>query len=285
MLAEGEGNDSGAARRVQHCTIGRHPWQAVARLSNRGINKIDPRPYWRVTTSRLARLACILLGVLCAACKADELVVEYREVEHRFSVAERRAIERITRGTIAEVRQLLTALPERIALRVDADDNVGAMTNAAATAVAPDRIYWSVDPNRGGGVLATAEVHLRAMLFHELHHLVREAAIPRVSLMDHVITEGMASAFERDYAGARYPFSNYPDNVAAWVAELAILPGSADLNQWMYRHPDGRRWIGFRAGTYLVDQAMAASGRSSGDLAATPTARVLEMADVEPAGP
>ncbi len=233
----------------------------------------------------MARLACILLGVLCAACKADELVVEYREVEHRFSVAERRAIERITRGTIAEVRQLLTALPERIALRVDADDNVGAMTNAAATAVAPDRIYWSVDPNRGGGVLATAEVHLRAMLFHELHHLVREAAIPRVSLMDHVITEGMAAAFERDYAGARYPFSNYPDNVAAWVAELAILPGSADLNQWMYRHPDGRRWIGFRAGTYLVDQAMAASGRSSGDLAATPTARVLEMADVEPAGP
>ena len=51
----------------------------------------------RVTISRLARLACILLGVLCAACKADELVVEYREVEHRFSVAERRAIERIMR--------------------------------------------------------------------------------------------------------------------------------------------------------------------------------------------
>ena len=194
-------------------------------------------------------------------------------------------IERISRSTIAEVRQLLTALPETITLRVDADDNVSATTNAAATAVAPDRIYWSVDPDRGDGVVATAEVHLRAMLFHELHHLVRDATIIRASLMDHVVSEGMASAFERDHAGARYPFSQYPDNVAAWLAELAVLPGSADLNQWMFRHPDGRRWIGFRVGTYLVDRAMAASDRSSADLAAAPTACVLELAGIDAVEP
>ena len=242
----------------------------------------------RLTTSGstgLARLACILLGALSAACQPDDLIVEYREVEHHFSGAERRVIERISRSTIAEVRQLLTALPETITLRVDADDNVSATTNAAATAVAPDRIYWSVDPDRGDGVVATAEVHLRAMLFHELHHLVRDATIIRASLMDHVVSEGMASAFERDHAGARYPFSQYPDNVAAWLAELAVLPGSADLNQWMFRHPDGRRWIGFRVGTYLVDRAMAASDRSSADLAAAPTACVLELAGIDAVEP
>ena len=239
----------------------------------------------RPTTSCSTRLACILLGALSAACQADELIVEYREVEHRFSGAERRVIERISRSTVADVRPLLPALRESITLRVDADDNVSATTNAAATAVAPDRIYWSVDPDGSRGVAATAEAHLRAMLFHELHHLVRDTAVIRASLMDHVVSEGMASVFERDYAGARYPFSQYPDNVAVWLAELAALPASADLNQWMFRHPDGRRWIGFRVGTYLVDRAVAASGRSSADLAAVPTACVLELADIDAAEP
>ncbi len=174
--------------------------------------------------------ACILLGVLCAACGADDPVIEYREIGYRFSGEQRRTIGCIARGAAAEARQLLTALPERIVLRVDADDNVSEMTNAAGTAVAPHRIYWSVDPDRGGGVVATAEKHLRPMLLHELHHLVRDAAIRRASLMDHVISEGMASAFERDHAGARYPFSEYPDDVAAWVGRTAfrfVLRGTA----------------------------------------------------------
>lgn len=240
---------------------------------------------FRISSRVACGWACVLLGVLCAACGAEDPVIEYREVGYRFSSEQRRAIGRIARGAIAEARQLLSVLPERIVLRVDADDNVSEMTNAAGSAVPPDRIYWSVDPGRGGGVVATAEQHLRPMLFHELHHLVRDASIGRASLMDHVISEGMASAFERDHAGALYPFSEYPDDVAAWVAELMALPASADLNRWMFRHPDGRRWIGFRAGTYLVDRAMAASGQSSADLVATSTARVVDLTGVKPAAP
>ena len=164
-------------------------------------------------------------------------------------------------------------------LRIDVDDNVSVVTNAAAISIVPNRVYWSVDADRGGGIVATAETHLRAMLFHEMHHLVRDTTISRVSLMDHVISEGMASVFERDYAGASYPFTEYPADVADWVAELVAIPASTDVNQWMFRHPDGRRWIGFRAGTYLVERAMAASGGSAAELVATPTLRVMELAE------
>ena len=48
--------------------------------------------------------------------------------------------------------------------------------------------------------------------------------------------------------------------------------------QRMFHHPDGRRWIGFRAGTFLVDQAMNASGLSSAELVTTATATVVELA-------
>ena len=228
----------------------------------------------------------MLLCVLGSACASNGLVdVEYREVEHAFSWAERRAIERIAEDTVAEVRQLLPALPARLVLRVDADDNVSEVTFAAATVAVPNRLYWSVDPERGDGVAATAEAHLRPMLFHELHHLVRHTQLEGTSLMDDVISEGMAAAFERDYAGARYPFSDYPDGVAAWVTELMALAPSTDRDQWLFRHPDGRRWIGFRAGTFLVDRAMNASGLSSADLVTTATAEVVRLAGYDSAGP
>jgi hypothetical protein len=71
------------------------------------------------------------------------------------------------------------------------------------------------------------------------------AGARRTSFMDGVVSEGLATAFERD-AGGRLP-------------------------PW-FQHPDGRRRIGYRAGTYIADQAIAASGSSAADLVLAPTA-------------
>jgi uncharacterized protein YjaZ len=46
----------------------------------------------------------------------------------------------------------------------------------------------------------------------------------------------------------------------------------------MFQHPDGRRWIGYRAGTLIVDRAIAASGASSAALVRVPTADILALA-------
>jgi uncharacterized protein YjaZ len=106
--------------------------------------------------------------------------------------------------------------------------------------------------------------------------LVRRAHFE--SLMDRVISEGMATAFERDFAGATYPWGQYPDDVAAWVTELMALPKDAPRDHWMSRHPDGRRWIGYKAGTYLVDRAIKASGKSAAELVSASTEDVIRMA-------
>jgi hypothetical protein len=96
--------------------------------------------------------------------------------------------------------------------------------------------------------------------------------------MDHVISTGLAVAFERDFGGRTYPWAEYPPNVEEWVKELEALPSSVERNPWLFRHPDGRRWVGIRAGTYLADRAMGASGKSAAELVLTPTADVLRMA-------
>jgi uncharacterized protein YjaZ len=98
-------------------------------------------------------------------------------------------------------------------------------------------------------------------------------------MIDAVVSEGMATAFERDAAGWRPPWGEYPaGEVAGWVDELRAVAGFETYATWMFRHPDGRRWIGYRAGTYLTDQAMAASGRSAAELVSTPTDEILSLA-------
>ncbi len=236
----------------------------------------------------LSTWSCMIAALASATCGPTDATVVYREVEHSSTWAERGTIERIAEDAIGDVRQLLPALPDQLVLRVDADDNVSDLTSSSGTFDLPNWVYWTVDPERGD-VVMIAEAHLRNILFHELHHMVRDAGIPRTSFMDGVVSEGMASVFERDFGGASYPFMEYPDNALEWVAELAELPdldyfsedGIEQRRQYMREHPDGRRRIGYRAGTYLVDQAMHVSGLSAADLVSTPTGDILRMAGVE----
>lgn len=136
-----------------------------------------------------------------------------------------------------------------------------------------------VNPAHKGGVLAVVHTWLRASLLHEFHHLVRAQTITSTSLMDEVITEGMATVFERDVAGVSPPWGVYPEDVADWVNELIALPPGAGTSYWVRAcHPDGRRWIGMRAGAYVVDRAMKATGKSAADLVSASTEEVVRIA-------
>lgn len=147
-------------------------------------------------------------------------------------------------------------------------------------------VRWTIDPTTFGGVGPIASANLRATLFHECHHLVRlwvgGEKIRSGSVMDAVVAEGMATAFERDFTGRVPLWSVYPVDVAGWVSELLALPKSElrFRDRWMYQHPDGRRWIAYRAGTYVVDRARAASHRSAADLVLVPTDAILKLAAV-----
>lgn len=127
-------------------------------------------------------------------------------------------------------------------------------------------------------MLAIVNRQLRATLFHELYHMVRESAVTSRSLRDLAIDEGLATVFERDYGAGAAPWGDYPPDVAQWATEFLALPQDADRQQWMIAHADGRRWIGYKVGTYLVERAMRVSGRPVTALATLPTAQIIEWA-------
>jgi uncharacterized protein YjaZ len=216
--------------------------------------------------------------MLSLGCEAHLVDVDVQTDRSVFSRAERRAIEQVADAAARDVRTLLPALPNRLQLVVRTGHDVIPETGETATAALPDSVYWTVDPARG--VLSIVRTELRASLFHELHHLVRDARVPRHRLIDAVVTEGLATAFERDFGKASPPWGMVPPEVMEWTRQVLLQPDTAPREPWLSQHPDGRRWIGLRVGTFLADRAARASGRSAAELVVTPTEEIVRLAGV-----
>ena len=220
--------------------------------------------------------AVIAVMLPSAWCDRHETTVEFYLADgHHFSEAERASIQTVADAAAVEVRHYLPTLPRGLVLKVQAGKKVIPETGENGYSSPPNIVYWTVDPDRNGGVTAVAQTQLRASLFAFFHHLVRSQSVNSTSLMDQVVTDGMAIVFERDFAGASPPWAEYPDNVMDWVSELMALPSTTGGDHFQ---SDRRRWITFKAGTYLVDRAMRSSGQSSAQLVSRPTDDVIRMA-------
>jgi uncharacterized protein YjaZ len=186
----------------------------------------------------------------------------------------------------SEIRDLLSGLPARISLAIATGKRVIQQTGCTGVALAPGRAAFFYDPDRPEGSMAIIRRHLRTVLFHEFHHLTRgwliHGGTQGSSLIDGVICEGLATAFERDFGGSRPPWGRYPENVTAWVDEVLSLPPSAPYRKWMFQHPDGRLWIGYKVGTYIADQVKRRTGLTAADLVVTDSNEVLTLAGIDP---
>ena len=213
----------------------------------------------------------------------------FDEAGEPISEEARSAAREVCDANEPRIRELLPALAERVRVRVNTGKRVIPEIGCGGGALAPGEVYFTVDPDRPEGVEKLVRLHLRSVLFHEFHHLVRgwvmTGGAPRTRFIDGVVCEGLATAFERDFADSNPLWGDYPDSVRGWVDELLALPASAPYAEWMFFHPDGRRWIGYRAGTFIADQAIERSGRSAADLVTTPYLEVLALAGIDAPGP
>ena len=233
----------------------------------------------RPTRSLAPRLFLVALMSGSLACEQHDVDVEPPAGGRELSRVERRELQRIADAAFRDVRSQLDGLPPRLALIVRWGKDVIPDTGENGAAGFPGNIAWTVDPDRD--LLATIRRQLRPTLVHELHHLARASRLQTRTLLDHVVTEGLATAFERDLGKVDPPWGQAPPDPMVWTREVLSQPETAVLDSWMIRHPDGGRWIGMRVGTFLADRAARASGRSSAALVFAPTADVLRLANVQ----
>lgn len=229
--------------------------------------------------TRYYSLALALLVVSPSSCNGGTEVAFFSIDGPGFSWWERHVVRSIAEEAVTDVRKLLPGLPKQLTIRIQSDASLSEETGEEADGVQPNTVVWTVDPKHEGGVTAVARARLRSSLFHELHHLARDASQPRDTILDRAVGEGLATTFERDFAGSRKPWCNYPSEAAGWIHEIARLPPSEPREPWTNRHPDGRRWAAYQAGTYVVDRAMKSSKKSSADLALASTHTILALAN------
>lgn len=184
----------------------------------------------------------------------------------------------------ADVEALFAPFGQTITVALEFVDNnldeVGGVTGVAMT---PERIQIRIARQFHAGLDKAIAEGLIATLYHEFHHLVRGWTVEQneflPSIPNAAVNEGLAVVFAEQMSGVRESWLDYPDNVAQWLDEILELPLRSNYQQWMMgTHPDGRKYVGYRVGNYVIESALKHSHLSISELTFKPVAELIELA-------
>lgn len=179
---------------------------------------------------------------------------------YQFSKQEQKKIKNIIEHGYAEAKQLLPMLSEQLNITVQPSTKVIPETGEVGIAYHQDWINVHLNPDFEKGLDWIIDNHLRGTIFHESHHCTRyKKTGNEESLLGCAIFEGLATVFERDYARHSPLWGDYSKvPIKEWAEELLTHKNETGFNypRWFFDSNDGRRWIGYRVGTYIVDQAI-----------------------------
>jgi hypothetical protein len=213
------------------------------------------------------------------------LSIVFKEYEDKFSIEERQLIDNIIVHADNKVRSLLPKFPKNIKVIVSiTDENVNQLggVNGRTESNNPPVVIVEVSKVYPGGVKKAIETALSALVFHEFHHLYRGWAIQDNKFGQGIsiasVNEGMAVVFSEIYTGVTLEGNIYTSNADEWAKEIIKLPKNANYSTWMFRHPDGRSAVGYRAGSFIIRKVMASTGKSILELSDLGPAEILKMA-------
>jgi hypothetical protein len=146
-------------------------------------------------------------------------------------------------------------------------------------------IELAFDPTREAKGLKIILDGVRAGVFHEMNHAARfNIPIWHKTFLDNCLMEGLATVFARDYTGEKAPWAKYPPEVGEWIKEIIDKNDLFNWKHYSFDHPDGRRWMAYKIGTYLIDQAIKNSGKSVIELSQMECADIFKLAKINTKG-
>lgn len=242
----------------------------------------------------IIRNLALIIPVLCiVSCgsnsKKSQLAnvnVVFQEDSIRFTEPQKDFIRELIINSEAEVRNLLPKLPDSIKViveNVDWDlDIVGGVTGRTETN-SPPLVMVQISNNYQEGIIDSVHSGLKATIFHEFHHLSRGWAIQdnkfSYGIPNAMVNEGLAVGFTEIYTGNISEVNAYTDEADNWVSEILELPLDANYSDWvMGEHPDGRTYIGYRTGNFLIRKAMTKSGKNILELSELMPDEIIKLA-------
>jgi hypothetical protein len=124
-----------------------------------------------------------------------------------------------------------------------------------------ESLVFTLSPDKEG-LSESLENDYRALIVHELHHVVRlqkfSYSNERFSLLESVVMEGLAEAFQEEL----YPDSPLHINLELndqdeWIQKMLIEGEDYDYNAWFYGSAEVPRWVGYTIGYHIVKRTLA----------------------------
>jgi len=216
-----------------------------------------------------------------------KIKVHFDESGDGLTKNEKKEIQQIIDSHGKESAVILKKLPDSVIIEVQIIDRdlqtVDGVSGWTTEHLPTGKIVALISEVYPGGALQAAKEGMKTFIFHEFHHLTRGWSIHQnefaQGIDNAVINEGLAVVFAEDYTGIRHEANAYSDEAEQWVEEILQLPKDANYNHWVSgKHPDGRTYIGYRAGNYVIREAMQKSGKSILELSNLSPAEIYELA-------
>jgi hypothetical protein len=242
----------------------------------------------------ILRSLILIIPVLCIiSCNSNSkkssivnVDVVFQEDSLKFTESQKVFIREVISNSEEEVRDLLPKLPDSIKVIVEAVDwdldIVSGVTGRTETN-SPPLVLVQISHNYKGGVIDSVYQGIKSTIFHELHHLSRGWAIQdnkySYGIPNAMVNEGLAVAFTEIYTGNINEVNAYTDEADNWVKEILALPLDASYSDWvMGEHPDGRTYIGYRTGNFLVRKSMTKSRKTILELSELMPNEIIKLA-------
>ncbi len=242
----------------------------------------------------ILRILVFIIPVLCiTSCNSNskksltaKVDVVFQEDSLKFTQSQKVFIREVINNSEKEVRALLPKLPDSIKVIVEAVDwnldIVGGVTGRTETNN-PPLVLVQISHNYKGGVIDSVYQGVKSTIFHEFHHLSRGWAIQdnkfSYGIPNAMVNEGLAVAFTEIYTGNINEVNAYTDAADNWVKEILALPLDASYSDWvMGVHPDGRTYIGYRTGNFLIRKAMTKSRKTILELSELMPNEIIKLA-------
>ena len=242
----------------------------------------------------ILRSLILIIAVLCIiSCNSNSkkspianVDVVFQEDSLKFTEPQKVFILEVIRNSEEEVRNLLPNLPDSIKVIVEnVDWNLNIVNGVTGRTETnhPPLVLVQISNNYQGGVIDSVYQGIKSTIFHELHHLSRGWAIQdnefSYGIPNAMVNEGLAVAFTEIYTGNINEVNAYTDEADNWVKEILALPLDASYSDWvMGEHPDGRTYIGYRTGNFMVRRAMNNSGQSILELSNLMPNEIIKLA-------
>lgn len=183
----------------------------------------------------------------------------------------REAIRRAVRQASAKAMAALPPVSPFLTIMISPDEPYSTIkeTGVGGITFTEEYISITIDYNVPHGARDTIK-HLRELATHEMVHASSYFNVEpwKPAPLQAVVYEGLGTVFEKQFANAQPLWGEGEDaaTMQTWFEELKGLPEDAKNFDYLFDHPDGRRWIIYKTGTWVIETLLASGKYTLNDL-------------------